>query len=302
MKLGFIGLGKMGFNMVQNLLDHNHEVVAYNRSLELVDKIVIEGAIGAGSLEELVNKLPTPRIIWLMIPAGKPVDQTIEKLLSLISRGDIIIDGGNSHYKDTLQRAEYLKEKGVEFVDVGTSGGLKGAREGACMMVGAKKNIFDQLEPIFKDMCVNNGYGYTGRNGSGHFIKMIHNGVEYGMMQAIGEGFNILEASDFDIDLEDTARIWANGSVIRGWLMDLTQNAFSKNPKLKDVTGQIADSGEGKWTIEAALDYNVSIPVIATSLMERYRSREANTISNKVVASLRNEFGGHGFMKNKVKD
>lgn len=302
MKLGFIGLGKMGYNMVQNLLDHNHEVVAYNRSIEQVDKIVKEGAIGAGSLEELVNKLSAPRVIWLMIPAGKPVEETIEALLPLLSKGDIIIDGGNSHYKDTLKRAEYLDSKGVNFVDVGTSGGLIGARNGACMMIGAKKDIYDQLEPLFKDICVENGYGYSGRNGAGHFVKMIHNGVEYGMMQAIGEGFDILESSDFDIDLEDTAKIWANGSVIRGWLMELTQSAFSKDPKLKDVTGQIADSGEGKWTIEAALDFNVSTPVIATSLMERYRSREPNTMGNKVVASLRNEFGGHGFMNNKVKD
>lgn len=302
MKLGFIGLGKMGFNMAQNLLDHNHEVVAFNRSIEQVDKIVKEGAIGAGSLEELVNKLSKPRIIWLMIPAGKPVDDTIEKLLPLITKGDIIIDGGNSHYKDTLKRADYLENKGIEFVDVGTSGGLSGARKGACMMVGAKKEIYKQIEPLFKDMCVDNGYGHSGGNGAGHFVKMIHNGIEYGMMQAIGEGFDILESSNFDLDLEDTARVWANGSVIRGWLMELTQSAFSKDSKLREVTGQIADSGEGKWTIEAALDYNVSIPVIATSMMERYRSREPNTMGNKVVASLRNEFGGHGFMQSKVKE
>lgn len=297
MKLGFVGLGKMGFNMVQNLLDHKHEVTAYDITPELVEKISICGAKKADSLASLVKSLETPRLIWLMVPAGEPVDKTIESLLPLLDKGDILIDGGNSYYKDTLRRAEYLNSKGIKFFDVGTSGGLDGARNGACMMIGGDKETFKNIEILFKDLCVENGYGYVGRSGSGHFVKMVHNGIEYGMMQAMGEGFNLMDSSDFDLDLKDISRIWANGSVIRGWLMDLTQNAFTKDEKLKNIKGQIADSGEGKWTVEAALDFNVSIPVMAHSLFERYRSREANTMGNKVVAALRDEFGGHGFMK-----
>lgn len=296
-KLGFIGLGKMGFNIVQNLLDHNHDVIAYDINSELVEKISVHGAKKANSLTSLINNLPTPRLIWLMVPAGEPVDKTIDALLPLLEKGDILIDGGNSYYKDTLKRAELLNDKGIKFFDVGTSGGLTGARNGACMMIGGDKEIFASIEQLFKDLCVENGYGYVGKSGSGHFVKMVHNGIEYGMMQAMGEGFNLLDSSNFDLDMKDISRIWANGSVIRGWLMDLTQNAFTKDAKLDNITGQIADSGEGKWTVEAALDFNVSIPVIANSLFERYRSREANTIGNKVVAALRDEFGGHGFMK-----
>lgn len=297
MKLGFIGLGKMGFNMVQNLLEHKHEVVAYDISSELIEKAFNIGAKKAETLESLINNLPKPRLIWLMVPAGKPVDQTIENLLPYLEAGDVLIDGGNSYYKDTVKRAETLKMKGIKFFDVGTSGGLTGARNGACMMVGGDRETFADIESLFKDLCVDNGYGYVGKSGAGHFVKMVHNGIEYGMMQAIGEGFDLLSASGFDCDLEDVSRIWANGSVIRGWLMDLTQSAFSKDANLEKITGQIADSGEGKWTVEAALDFNVAIPVIAGSLLERYRSRTANTMGNKVVAALRDEFGGHGFMK-----
>lgn len=296
-KLGFIGLGKMGFNMVQNLLDHKHEVTAYDITPELVEKISAYGAKKADSLSSLVKNLETPRLIWLMVPAGEPVDKTIEALLPLLDKGDIIIDGGNSYYKDTLRRAELLNSKGIKFFDVGTSGGLDGARNGACMMIGGDKETFKDIEILFKDLCVENGYGYVGRSGSGHFVKMVHNGIEYGMMQAMGEGFNLMDSSDFELNLKDISKIWANGSVIRGWLMDLTLNAFTKDEKLSKIKGQIADSGEGKWTVEAALDFNVSIPVMANSLFERYRSREANTMGNKVVAALRDEFGGHGFMK-----
>lgn len=297
MKLGYIGLGKMGFNMVQNLLDHNHEIIAYDISSELTDKISELGAKGVESIKNLVNNLPKPRIIWLMVPAGEPVDKTIEQILPLLENGDILIDGGNSCYKDTLKRAEVLNSNGIKFFDVGTSGGLTGARNGACMMVGGDKATFTSIEELFKDMCVENGYGYVGKSGSGHFVKMVHNGIEYGMMQAIGEGFDLLNSSNFDFNLENVSKIWANGSVIRGWLMDLTQNALSKDANLNNVTGQIADSGEGKWTVEAALDSKVAIPVIAASMFERYRSRTANTMSNKIVAALRDEFGGHGFLK-----
>jgi 6-phosphogluconate dehydrogenase len=297
MKIGFIGLGKMGFNMVQNMLEHNHEVIAFDISEDLTKKAVQYGAKGTSSLEELISNLTTPRIIWLMIPAGEAVDKIIQELLPLLEPNDVLIDGGNSYYKDTLRRADLLIEKGINFIDVGTSGGLEGARNGACMMIGGNKETYLKLEPLFKSMCVENGCNYVGKSGSGHFVKMVHNGIEYGMMQAIGEGFDLLNSSDFDLNLEDIAKIWANGSVIRGWLMDLTHNALSKNKNLSEIEGKIADSGEGKWTVEAALDYNVAIPVIAASMFERYRSRTANTISNKVVAALRNEFGGHGFTK-----
>lgn len=296
MRLGFIGLGKMGFNMVQNLLEKNYEVNAYDISSELTDKISEIGAKGAKSIENLINSLPKPKLIWLMVPAGEPVDNTIEKLLPLLDKGDILIDGGNSYYKDTIRRAELLNQKGINFFDVGTSGGLTGARNGACMMIGGNKEIFQTIEKLFEDLCVECGYGYVGESGSGHFVKMVHNGIEYGMMQAIGEGFDLLKSSNFDFNLEGVSRIWANGSVIRGWLMDLTQRALSKDANLNAATGQIADSGEGKWTVEAALDFNVAIPIIANSLLERYRSRIPNTMSNKVVAALRDEFGGHGFM------
>lgn len=297
MKLGFIGLGKMGFNMVQNLLEHNHEVVAYDISPELINKISHFGAKKTDSIENLVKNLHSPRVIWLMVPAGEPVDKTIEKLLPLLDKGDILIDGGNSYYKDTLRRSQLLEKMGVKFFDVGTSGGLEGARSGACMMVGGDREIFSTIEILFKSMCVDDGYGYVGKSGSGHFAKMVHNGIEYGMMQAIGEGFDLLNSSDFDFNLENISKIWSNGSVIRGWLMDLTQSALSKDSNLSNVSGEIADSGEGKWTVEAALDFNVAIPVIANSLLERYRSRIPNTMSNKVVAALRDEFGGHGFVK-----
>lgn len=297
MKLGFVGLGKMGFNMVQNLLQHKHEVVVYDVSSEVTQKMVKFGAAGFDSLKNLVESLPTPRLIWLMVPAGEIVEETIEQLLPMLESGDILIDGGNSYYKDTLRRAELLNEKGIKFFDVGTSGGLKGALNGACMMIGGDKKIFNDIEALFKSMCVENGYAYVGKSGSGHFSKMVHNGIEYGMMQAIGEGFDLLNSSNFDFDLQAVSKVWANGSVIRGWLMDLTQNALSKDSDLRGVSGQIADSGEGKWTVQAALDFNVSAPIITNSLMERYRSRTPNTMGNKVVAALRNEFGGHGFMK-----
>lgn len=297
MKIGFIGLGKMGLNMVQNLLDHGHEIVAYDISPKLTEEVSKLGAKGVNSIEDLMTNLPESKAIWLMVPAGKPVDGTIEKLLPLIKKDDILIDGGNSYYKDTLRRAELLNSKGIKFLDVGTSGGTDGARNGACMMIGGDKEAYSKLEGLFQCMCVENGCGYVGQSGSGHFVKMVHNGIEYGMMQSIGEGFDLLSSSNFKPNLENVAKIWSNGSVIRGWLMDLTQNALSKDANLSHVAGEIADSGEGKWTVEAALEHNVSIPVIGASMFERYRSRQANTMGNKIVAALRDEFGGHGFKK-----
>ena len=297
MKIGFVGLGKMGFNMVQNLLEHKHEVIALDLNAETVKKIAEKGAIASTSLQDLVSKLNSSKIIWLMVPAGKPVDATLQDLIPLLSKGDIVIDGGNSYYKDSMRRAEELAKSGIFFFDVGTSGGLDGARNGACMMIGGDKDVFKKIEPIFKDMNVPKGYGWVGKSGAGHFVKMVHNGVEYGMMEAIGEGFEILEASQFELNLKDVAGIWANGSVIRSWLMDLTESAFAKDAKLSQVSGEIADSGEGKWTVEAALDLKVPAPVITQALQQRFRSREIGPMSDKLVAALRDEFGGHGFKK-----
>ena len=296
MKAGIVGLGKMGFNMAEHLLECRHDLVVYDLAREPVAALATKGALAAGSLQELAGMLASPRLIWLMVPAGAPVDRTIELLAPLLERDDIIVDGGNSHYKDSERRAARLREAGISFLDAGTSGGLEGARHGACIMVGGEQAAYRVIEPLLMDLCVEKGYGYMGRSGSGHFAKMVHNGIEYGMMQAIGEGFNLLDASGFDFDLEALSRVWAHGSVIRGWLMDLMEQALQKDPKLGYLKGSIADSGEGRWTVEAALEHEVSIPVIAASLFSRYRSRSDENFSDRAVAALRHEFGGHAFI------
>lgn len=293
MKLGMIGLGKMGYNLVHNLLEHQHEVVAFDMNKEAVQNAEKEGAIPASSLEQLVHSLETPRIVWVMVPAGPAVQSVVDTLIPLLTPGDIVIDGGNSHYKDSQALAEKLSAHGINFFDVGTSGGVEGANNGGCFMIGGDESVFRTIEPIFKDIAVDRGYLYAGQNGSGHFLKMVHNGIEYGMMQAIAEGFEVLEKSPFNYNFEDVARVWSNGSVIRSWLMELTENAFSKDPKLEGIKGVMKSSGEGKWTVETALDLQASAPVIALSLFMRYRSLESDTFHGKVVAALRNEFGGH---------
>ncbi|WRU95480.1 decarboxylating 6-phosphogluconate dehydrogenase [Priestia filamentosa] len=293
MEIGIVGLGKMGFNLALNLLDHKHEVAAFDVAKESVQDIEKEGAKGAYSIEELVSKLPERKVVWVMVPAGEITEGVITELESLLGKDDIIIDGGNANYKESLARSARLAEKGIHFLDVGTSGGTDGARNGACTMVGGNKDAFSYVEEIFKDICVEKGYLYTGESGSGHFLKMVHNGIEYGMMQAMAEGFDVLEKSPYDYDYKEVARVWNNGSVIRSWLMELIENAFSKDPKLEGLKGIMQSSGEGKWTVETALDYQVATPVIALSLMMRYRSLEDDTFSGKVVAALRNEFGGH---------
>lgn len=298
MQIGFVGLGKMGYNLVVNLLRHKHEVVGFDINPELVDLIKGEGAGGVGSYEELFQTLPGPRVIWLMIPAGPLIDKVLDQLLaSGLSSGDIVIDGGNSHYQDTLRRYEMLKTKGVSYVDCGTSGGVSGALNGACTMVGGDPEAVDKLDEVFREISVENGYLYTGPAGSGHFTKMVHNGIEYGMMQAIAEGFEVLEKSPFPYDFEAVARMWNNGSVIRSWLMELTENAFKKDAKLEGIKGRMFSSGEGKWTLETALNLGVPTPVIALSLLMRYRSLQDDTFTGKVVAALRNEFGGHAVVK-----
>ncbi|MEH7418506.1 decarboxylating 6-phosphogluconate dehydrogenase [Neobacillus drentensis] len=293
MEIGLIGLGKMGYNLALNMMENKHNVVAFDVNKEAVKKINCEGAAGAESISALVKKLSSPRIVWVMVPAGPITEQVVEELKGELEEGDIVIDGGNSHYKDSVRRGKELAEKGIHFFDAGTSGGMAGAREGACMMVGGDKEVFSTIEPIFRDINVENGYLYAGKIGSGHFLKMIHNGIEYGMMQAIAEGFEVLEKSDFDFDYEKVARVWNNGSVIRSWLMELTENAFSKDPKLDSIKGIMHSSGEGKWTIETALELQTAMPVTALSLMMRYRSLDEDTFTGKVVAALRNEFGGH---------
>lgn len=296
MKIGIIGLGKMGFNLTLNVLE-NHEVISYDIDSKLVESIEKEGAKGAASLEELVQSLPVPRIVWAMVPAGELTDQVINELKGLMEPGDIIIDGGNSNYKESIRRAKELDEMKIHFLDVGTSGGMEGARNGACTMIGGNEEVFRTVEPIFRDICVENGYLYAGENGSGHFLKMVHNGIEYGMMQSIAEGFEVLEKSPYDFDYEKVAKVWNNGSVVRSWLMELTEEAFSKDRKLDGIKGIMHSSGEGKWTLETALDLQAATPIIALSLMMRYRSLEEDTFSGKVVAALRNEFGGHNVVK-----
>lgn len=297
MHIGFIGLGKMGFNLVSNLVKHGHTVVGYDINEALVEAIKGEGAQGANTLQDLYNALPEKRVLWLMIPAGPLVDNVIEQLLAVMQAGDVVIDGGNSHYKDSLRRYQYLKEKGIGFLDCGTSGGISGALNGACTMVGGDADVIEPLHVVFRDISVEDGYLYTGPAGSGHFTKMVHNGIEYGMMQSIAEGFEVLEKSQFPFDFEAVAKMWGHGSVIRGWLMELTENAFSKDPKLDSIKGRMFSSGEGRWTLETALDLGVPTPVIALSLLTRYRSLQDDTFTGKVVAALRNEFGGHAVEK-----
>lgn len=297
MQIGFIGLGKMGFNMVLNLLRHKHEVIGYDINEALVNEIKQEGAQGTNTLPELCGALQGRKVLWLMIPAGPLIDRVINDLTPLLAEGDVIIDGGNSHYQDSVRRHAALLEKNLHFVDCGTSGGMDGALNGACTMVGGDADVVHSIEQIFQDISVENGYLYTGKAGSGHFTKMVHNGIEYGMMQSIAEGFEVLEKSTFDYDFEAVARLWNNGSVIRSWLMELTENAFSKDARLDSIKGRMHSSGEGKWTLETALDLNVPTPVIALSLLMRYRSLQDDTFTGKVVAALRNEFGGHAVDK-----
>ncbi|GGF30539.1 6-phosphogluconate dehydrogenase (decarboxylating) [Halobacillus andaensis] len=297
MKIGMVGLGKMGLNLSLNLLDHDHTVVGYDSDLTVQEKINHEKFFYRNSLEQFVTDLPSPRVVWLMVPAGEVTESVIQTLSKLLHPGDMIIDGGNSNYKDTLKRSEFLEEKGIYLFDCGTSGGTDGARTGACTMIGGHPDKFKHIEPIFEDVCIENGYLYTGKTGSGHFLKMVHNGIEYGMMQAIGEGFDILHKSEFNYDYEKVAKVWNHGSVIRSWLMELMEQAFSKDANLEDLRGVMNSSGEGKWTVETALDLQTSAPIIALSLMMRYRSQEEDTFSGKVVAALRNEFGGHAVVK-----
>lgn len=299
MKIGLVGLGKMGLNLGQNLLDHKHEVVAYDLNTDAVEEAKGYGAQGESSLQGLVQSLPVPRIVWIMVPHSA-VDAVIDQITPFLSKGDIVIEAGNSQYKESIRRYNQLKEAGVHFMDAGTSGGMEGARYGACYMVGGDPEAWRVVEPIFRDTAVEKGYLYAGKAGSGHYLKMVHNGIEYGMMAAIGEGFEVLEKSRFDFDYEQVARVWNHGSVIRSWLMDLTERAFSKDARLDEIKGVMYSSGEGKWTVEEAMDLQTATPVIAMSLLMRYRSLDNDTFTGKVVAALRGEFGGHAVEKSNV--
>lgn len=297
MKIAIIGLGKMGLNIASNLKRHNYEVIGTDKSLQAKENAEKEGIKFFDNIEELVNDFEGKRIIWSMLPAGDITENELQKLKSLLSKDDILIDGGNSNYKDSIRRAEEFKQLGVYYFDCGTSGGISGAHDGACTMIGGDEEVFKEIECVFKDISVNNGYLYTGKSGSGHFLKMVHNGIEYGMMQAIGEGFQVLNDSKFEYNFEDVAKVWNNGSVIRGWLMEIAQSQFSKSPKLEEYKGVVAASGEAKWTVETALDLEVPVPTIALSLFMRNLSQEEDSFSAKVVSSLRNGFGGHAIVK-----
>ncbi len=300
MKLGFIGLGKMGGNMVQRLLNNDHDIVAYARTAETVKKIAEKGATGAASPEDLIRKLEKPRIVWIMVPAGKATEETLNKTASLLDKNDVLIDGGNSFYKDSVRRAEELKKRKIHFLDVGTSGGIWGLKIGYCMMIGGNKDIFNKVEPIFKSLAPENGYALVGPHGAGHFVKMVHNGIEYAMLQSYAEGFEIMNSKkDFNLDFRKISNLWNHGSVIRSWLLELAENAFTKEPGLDSIRGFVEDSGEGRWTVAEAIGQDVPAPVITLSLLERFRSRQDESFSAKVIAALRNEFGGHGVKKNK---
>ena len=298
MKLGMIGLGKMGGNMTERLMKGGHQVVVFDRSPEAIARYVSLGSQGATDAADMTTKLDSQRIVWIMVPAGKPVDDTIAALLPGMSKGDVIIDGGNSNFHDTMRRAALLREQGIEFVDSGTSGGIWGLANGYCLMIGASSEAFALCEPIFRTLAPPDGYAHMGPSGAGHYVKMIHNGVEYGMLQAYAEGYEILHASkDFDLDLKRIASVWNHGSVVRSWINELAEAAFEKDTDLTALKGFVADSGEGRWTVQEAVDLDVPAPVITLSLLMRLRSRQDDSFSAKVIAALRNEFGGHAVQK-----
>ncbi|HUQ99391.1 MAG TPA: decarboxylating 6-phosphogluconate dehydrogenase, partial [Gemmatimonadaceae bacterium] len=290
---------KMGGNMTERLMRDGHKVVVFDRSAETVAKYVGMGSEGASDAADIVRRLEAPRVVWIMVPAGKPVDDTIAALLPGMSKGDVIIDGGNSNFHDTIRRGAELKEKGIEFVDSGTSGGIWGLENGYCLMIGASPEAFALCEPIFKSLAPADGYAHMGKTGAGHYVKMIHNGIEYGMLQAYAEGYEILHASkDFpELDLHKIAGVWNHGSVVRSWINELAERAFEKDADLDALKGFVADSGEGRWTVQEAIDLDVPAPVITLSLLTRLRSRQEDSFSAKVIAALRNEFGGHAVQK-----
>lgn len=301
MRLGFIGLGRMGMNMARRLLGDGHGVVAHNRTRDRIESIIGEGAEGAFTIDDFREKLQAPRIIWTMLPAGDVTTGYIESLKDILSPGDIVVDGGNAYYRDDIARSDSLAEKGIRFMDVGVSGGIWGLEKGYCLMIGGKKDLYDYMNPIFRSLAPEGGYLYCGKEGAGHFVKMVHNGIEYGLMQAYGEGFEILSSSPYagSFSNADLARLWNQGSVIRSWMLELAEEIFKKDNNLSGIEGYIEDSGEGKWAVQEAVESGVSAPVIALSLMRRFQSRRHDSFSDRIVAALRNEFGGHEVIRKK---
>jgi len=300
MELAMVGLGKMGLNMATRLERGGHRVVGYARTAASVEEAVKNGAEGANSLAEAVGKLNAPRIVWLMIPAGKVTDDTILELSGLLSRGDIVIDGGNSNYKDSVRHAAMLEPKGIEFLDCGTSGGVWGLKEGYSLMIGGTPEVVEKMRPVFETLApaADKGWGHVGPHGAGHFVKMIHNGIEYGMMQAFAEGFSIMKAKkEFDMDLAEISRIWQHGSVVRSWLLDLAVRALEDDASLAGIQPWVADSGEGRWTVFESIDLDVPAPVLTLALQMRFASRDAENYTARMLAALRNQFGGHAIKK-----
>jgi 6-phosphogluconate dehydrogenase len=296
MELGMIGLGRMGSNMTRRLLAGGHRVVVYDPVKAAVETLTAPGAIGSSSIAGLVEKLAQPRAVWLMVPSGEPTDSTVNTLAEVLSPGDTVIDGGNSYYKDSMRRAMVLSQKGVAFLDAGTSGGIWGLEEGYSLMIGGDKSVFRRMEPIFKTLAPSpqQGYGYVGPSGAGHFVKMVHNGIEYGLMQAYAEGFELMQAKqEFDLDLHQIAEIWRSGSVVRSWLLDLTAASLEEDPKLESIQAYIEDSGEGRWTVQESIELAIPIPIIAHSLQTRFRSRQSQPFGARLLAALRRQFGGH---------
>jgi len=300
MQLGMVGLGKMGANMTRRLLEGGHELVVTDLSAEAIAQAENDGAIGAEDLAGLAGKLNSPKVVWVMVPAGNPTESTLQQLGDLLDEGDIVIDGGNSNYKETMRRGEMLKDKGIRFVDVGTSGGVWGLKEGYSMMIGGEKEAVDHISPILETLApsADTGWGHVGPSGSGHFVKMVHNGIEYGMMQAYAEGFEIMKAKEvFGLDMSQIAEIWRYGSVVRSWLLDLTADALKEDTDLSALRGWVADSGEGRWTVLEAIDLDVPAPVIIAALLSRFDSRREDTYTHKMLSAMRNQFGGHAVKK-----
>jgi len=300
MKIGMVGLGRMGGNMTTRLLRGGHAVVGYSHSRAEVTAAEAHGATGAGSLDDLVAHLEPPRAVWIMVPAGDPTEQTVQALAGLLQAGDAVIDGGNSNYKDTMRRAAALRERGLYFVDSGTSGGVWGLAEGYSLMIGGDREAVERLRPIFETLAPakDRGWGHMGPSGSGHFVKMVHNGIEYGMMQAYAEGFSILKhKSEFGLDLAQIAEVWRTGSVVRSWLLDLTARALAENPAMEGIVPYVSDSGEGRWTVAEAIDLDVPAPVNTLALIQRLRSRDAESFSDRLLAALPNQVGGHAVRK-----
>jgi 6-phosphogluconate dehydrogenase len=293
MQMGFVGLGKMGLNMVTRLTRGGHHIVAYDRSAACVTQAAAAGATGVGSLEELVRALDPPRAVWVMVPSGAPTESTVEALGGLLAAGDVVVDGGNSNFHDDVRRAKTLEEKQMHYVDAGTSGGIWGLAEGYCLMVGGEPDVCQRLEPIFLTLAPQDGYLRVGDHGAGHYVKMVHNGIEYGMMQAYAEGFELMHASEYHVDLAGVAALWMHGSVVRSWLLELTERALAEDAELSTLEGYVDDSGEGRWTLHEGIDRAVPLPVLTAALFTRFRSRGDNPFSERMLAALRNQFGGH---------